>query len=51
MPQVINDQAAGLSGFTSLIFNKDAANQLRLVASARGDHYQAPIDPANPLTT
>ena len=43
--QVINDQAAGLSGFTSLIFNKDAANQFRLVASARGDHYQVPIDP------
>jgi hypothetical protein len=46
-PQVINDQAAGLSGFTSLIFNKDANNQLRLIASARGDHYQAPIDPAS----
>jgi outer membrane receptor protein involved in Fe transport len=45
VPQVINDQAAGLSGFTSLIFNKDANNQLRLVASARGDHYQVPIDP------
>jgi outer membrane receptor protein involved in Fe transport len=43
--QVINDQAAGVSGFTSLIFNKDAANQLRLIASARGDHYQVPIDP------
>jgi outer membrane receptor protein involved in Fe transport len=49
VPQVINDSAAGLSGFTSLIFNKDAANQLRLVASARGDHFQVPIDPANPL--
>jgi Carboxypeptidase regulatory-like domain/TonB-dependent Receptor Plug Domain len=49
VPQVINDQAAGLSGFTSLIFNKDAANQLRLVASARGDHYQVPIDPRDPL--
>jgi outer membrane receptor protein involved in Fe transport len=43
--QVINDQAAGISGFASLIFNKDAANQLRLIASARGDHYQVPIDP------
>src|SRR5689334_14225472 len=31
--RVINDQAAGVSGFTSLIFNKDAANQLRLIAS------------------
>jgi outer membrane cobalamin receptor len=43
--RVINDQAAGLSGFGSLILNKDANNQLRLVASARGDHYQVPIDP------
>jgi hypothetical protein len=41
----INDQAAGLSGFASLIFNKDPADQLRLVASVRGDHYQVPIDP------
>jgi outer membrane receptor for ferrienterochelin and colicin len=49
VPEVINDQAGGLGGFASLIFNKDAANQLRLVASARGDHYQLPIDPANPL--
>src|SRR5690348_250321 len=49
VPQAINDQAAGLSGFTSLIFNKDPANQLRLVASARGDHYQVPINPADPL--
>src|SRR5215470_15412493 len=49
VPGVINDQAAGLSGFASLIFNKDAADQLRLVASARGDHYQVPINPADPL--
>lgn len=47
--QVINDQGAGLSAFTSLIFNKDVNNQLRLVASARGDHYQVPIDPSAPL--
>ena len=44
--EVIDDQAAGLSGFASLIFNKDAANQFRLIASARGDHYQVPIDPS-----
>jgi outer membrane receptor protein involved in Fe transport len=50
VPQVINDQAAGLGGFTSLIFNKDSNNQLRLIASARGDHYQVPIDPtADPI--
>lgn len=48
VPQVINDNAAGLSGFTSLIFNKDANDQLRFVASARGDHFQVPIDPSSP---
>jgi outer membrane cobalamin receptor len=45
-PQVINDQAGGLSGFASLIFNKHRADQLRLVTSVRGDHCQVPIDPA-----
>jgi outer membrane cobalamin receptor len=45
VPQVINDQAAGLSAFASLIFNRDAANQFRLVTSVRGDHFQVPIDP------
>jgi outer membrane receptor protein involved in Fe transport len=50
VPQVINDQAAGLGGFASFIFNKDAADQLRLVTSFRGDHYQVPIDPtASPI--
>jgi len=44
--EVINDLGAGLSGFTSLIFNKDSVNQLRLIASVRGDHYQVPIDSA-----
>src|SRR5262249_38120080 len=31
VPQVVNDQAAGLSGFASLIFNKHVNTQLRLV--------------------
>jgi outer membrane receptor protein involved in Fe transport len=44
-PQVINDQAAGLSGFASLIFNKTPSDQLRLITSVRGDHYQVPNDP------
>jgi len=43
--RVVNDQAAGLSGFGSIIFNKTPADQLRLIASVRGDHYQVPIDP------
>ncbi|HEX3354496.1 MAG TPA: TonB-dependent receptor [Terriglobales bacterium] len=44
-PDVQHDLGAGLSGFTSMTFNKTANDQLRLVASARGDHYQVPNDP------
>jgi hypothetical protein len=43
--KVVHDQAAGLGGFGSIIFNKSVNDQLRLVTSVRGDHYQAPIDP------
>ena len=43
---VVHDQAAGLSGFGSIIFNKSPTDQFRLVTSLRGDHYQVPIDPA-----
>jgi outer membrane receptor protein involved in Fe transport len=43
--EIINDQAAGLSGFASLIFNKTPNDQLRLVTSVRGDHFQVPVDP------
>jgi outer membrane receptor protein involved in Fe transport len=49
-PSVINDQSAGLSGFTSLIFNKTPNDQLRLVASARGDHFQVPNTPDQEAT-
>ncbi len=41
-PEVVHDLAAGLSGFTSLIFNIDANDQVRFTGSARGDHYQIP---------
>jgi outer membrane receptor protein involved in Fe transport len=44
--RVLHDQAAGLGGFGSIIFNKSANDQLRLVTSVRGDHYQVPIDAA-----
>ena len=44
--RILNDQAAGLSGFGSLIFNKTPTDQLRLVTSLRGDHFQVPVDPA-----
>lgn len=42
---VLHDRATGVAGFGSLIFNANAANQLRLVASARRDTYQIPNTP------
>jgi outer membrane receptor protein involved in Fe transport len=44
--KIVNDQAAGLSGFASLIFNRTPSDQLRFIASLRGDHYQVPVNPA-----
>src|SRR5712664_257606 len=45
---VSHDAANGFGGFTSLIFNVDPQNQLRLIAQARRDFYQVPFDPNNP---
>jgi outer membrane cobalamin receptor len=42
---VIHDAAYGLGGFTSLIYNADSQDQLRLVAQIRRDFYQVPFDP------
>jgi outer membrane receptor protein involved in Fe transport len=47
---VIHDAANGFGGFTSLIYNVDSADQLRLVAQVRRDFYQVPFDPNNPGT-
>ncbi len=44
-PSVINNQASGGGGFTSLMYNVDQSNQLRLVASLRHDHYHIPNTP------
>jgi outer membrane receptor protein involved in Fe transport len=44
-PEVLHDQAAGLGGFGSIIFNKTPSDQLRLITSLRGDHFQVPNDP------
>jgi outer membrane cobalamin receptor len=44
---VVHDAANGFGGFTSLIFNLDPQDQLRLVAQARRDFYQVPTDPSN----
>jgi hypothetical protein len=45
VPQVVNDAVNGYGGFASFIFNPDAKNQYRVVASLRRDYYQIPIDP------
>jgi outer membrane receptor protein involved in Fe transport len=47
---VIHDQANGYGGFTSLTYNVNAENQLRLVAQLRQDFYQVPFDPHDPNT-
>ncbi len=47
---VAHDAANGFGGFTSLIFNLDPQNQLRLIAQARRDFYQVPFDPNDPAT-
>src|ERR1700724_2048402 len=47
---VIHDAANGIGGFTSLIYNADSQDQLRLVAQIRHDSYQVPFDPNDPNT-
>ena len=42
-PEIIHDAENGFGGFASLIFNVDAKDQLRLVASSRRDYYQIPV--------
>ena len=43
-PDVLHDRAWGVSGMTTLIYNRDVNNQFRFVGSARGDDYQIPND-------
>jgi outer membrane cobalamin receptor len=43
--QVLHDRETGWSGFSSLIFNADADNQLRVMTSLRRDTYQIPNAP------
>ena len=45
-PQVLHDRDWGLSGMTTLIYNRDANDQFRFVGTARGDDYQIPRDPS-----
>ena len=42
---ILHDMTSGLGAFGSLIYNKTPNDQLRLVASVRGDHYQVPNTP------
>jgi outer membrane receptor protein involved in Fe transport len=48
---VIHDRANGYGGFTSLMFNLDSHDQLRLVTSLRRDHYQIPYAPDDPVSS
>ncbi len=43
--QIIHDQTSGVGGFLSLLFNPNAKDQLRWIASVREDHYQIPNPP------
>ncbi len=47
---VIHDAANGLGGFTSLMYNVDSQDQVRVVAQVRRDFYQVPFDPNDPNT-
>jgi hypothetical protein len=42
---VIHDLESGLGGFGDVVFNATPKDQLRVVASLRGDHYQIPNTP------
>lgn len=46
-PAVVHDRVWGLGGMGTLIYNRDANNQLRFVTSLRRDDYQIPYDPAS----
>jgi outer membrane receptor protein involved in Fe transport len=42
VPQALHDAANGYGGFTSILFNPTAHDQLRFVSSIRQDHFQVP---------
>lgn len=48
---VIHNAANGFGGFTSLVYNADPRDQLRLVAQLRRDFYQIPFDSNDPANT
>lgn len=42
---VIRDETSALGGFLSVLYNPTARDQVRWIASLRGDHYQIPNTP------
>ena len=44
-PAIIHDRGDGFGGFGSLIYNRSAKDQLRLIAAVRRDDYQIPNGP------
>ena len=42
VPETLHDRATGLGGFGSLIYKSTSTDQVRLVGSLRGDHYEVP---------
>ncbi len=42
VPQIVHDQSSGVGGFLSLLYNPNAKDQFRWIASLRDDNYQIP---------
>src|SRR5262249_15660823 len=42
--KVLHDEANGVGGFASFVYNPTVRDQLRLVAALHGDNYQVPND-------
>jgi hypothetical protein len=45
VPQILHDSTNSASGFVSVIRNQTAADQIRVDAQYRQDHFQIPYDP------
>ncbi|HEX4772530.1 MAG TPA: TonB-dependent receptor [Bryobacteraceae bacterium] len=43
--EVIHDQASGIGGLVSLLYNPSVSDQFRWIVSLRENHYQIPNDP------
>ncbi len=45
VPETLHDATNGYGGFSSLIYNRTAKDQLRLITQVRNDYFQIPYDP------